>query len=54
MDATVPFSFKDVFERPAYPMDRVGDLRKWFSEEDLAWARSQQNDYARFLARSGI
>ena len=54
IDATVPFSFKDVFERPAYPMDRVGDLRKWFSEEDLAWARSQQNDYARFLSRSGI
>jgi 4-hydroxy-3-polyprenylbenzoate decarboxylase len=54
IDATVPFQFKDVFERPVYPVDLVGDLRKWFSEEDLAWARSQQNDYARSMARSGI
>ena len=54
IDATVPFQFKDVFERPAYPVDVVGDLGKWFSEEDLAWARSQQNEYARSLAKSGI
>lgn len=53
MDATVPFQYKWAFERARYPIDRV-DLRRWFSEEDIATAQLGIGDYARYLARVGI
>jgi 4-hydroxy-3-polyprenylbenzoate decarboxylase len=54
IDATVPFAFKDIFERPSYPVDRTSDLQRWFSEEDLRRAQAIMGGYARFLARTGI
>ena len=52
LDATVPITARPQFERAKYPVDRV-DLSKWFSAEDLAKARSLQDEYARVLARTG-
>jgi 4-hydroxy-3-polyprenylbenzoate decarboxylase len=52
VDATVPFEAKWALERAHYPVDKV-DLRKWFSEEDIAKARAMQHDYARMLATTG-
>ncbi len=51
-DATVPLESKWRFQRPSHPVDRI-DLRKWFSEEDIAAARALQCEYARVLADTG-
>ncbi|MBI2288362.1 MAG: UbiD family decarboxylase [Chloroflexi bacterium] len=53
LDATVPFRYRDAFERAGYPIERV-DLKKWFSEEQIARVRSLQSEYARSLAKRGI
>ncbi len=52
IDATVPLEAKGEFERAKYPVDRV-ELRKWFSEEEIAAARKLQNEYAKLQAQIG-
>jgi 4-hydroxy-3-polyprenylbenzoate decarboxylase len=52
IDATVPFEAKWALERAHYPVDKV-DLRKWFSEEDIAKVKTMQHDYAKYLAKTG-
>ena len=52
-DATVPFQYKDAFERARYEMDVV-DLEKFFSKEQLALARASQRGYAQWMAEHGI
>jgi 4-hydroxy-3-polyprenylbenzoate decarboxylase len=51
-DATVPLDRKWLFQQGKYPVDRI-DLRKWFSEAEIAAALAQQSEYARVLARRG-
>jgi len=52
LDATLPFRFRDAFERAHYPIERV-DLKKWFSEEQISKVRALQSEYAKSLASRG-
>jgi 4-hydroxy-3-polyprenylbenzoate decarboxylase len=52
IDATVPFLQKWRYERARYPHDMV-DLKKWFSEEGIKAAKSQQSEYAKTLSEHG-
>jgi 4-hydroxy-3-polyprenylbenzoate decarboxylase len=53
LDATVPFRYQDAFKRASYPIEKV-DLKKWFSEEQIAKVRAIQSEYARSLSVRGI
>ena len=54
IDATVPFDTetRKRFRRPKFAVDGL-DLKRWFSETDIAAAKAQQSDYARYLAETG-
>lgn len=52
IDATVPFHLKGEFKRSHYPVDII-DLKKWFSEEEIAAVEATQDEYAKVLARTG-
>ena len=54
IDATVPFDhpLKAVFRQGKYPVDKI-DLRRWFTEEQIASARARQSEYGRLLAERG-
>lgn len=54
IDATAPFRYKYLFERPHYPVDRV-DLNRWFGQEEIAQALARQLDSERAVstARKG-
>jgi len=51
-DATKPFNIANHFTRPQYPVDKI-DLKKWFTEEQLAKIRVMQTDYGKTLAKTG-
>lgn len=51
-DATIPPRFKPLFTQPKHPVDKV-DLRKWFSDKEIAAGRAMQCDYAKVLAKRG-
>ena len=53
IDATIPFAFKDAFERPPYPVAKV-DPSKWFNKEEIAVAQKSMTNYGRFLAKTGF
>jgi gallate decarboxylase subunit C len=46
-DATAPFDNKSAFKRWKYP---AVNLENWFEAKDIAKAKAQQNEYARFLS----
>ena len=54
IDATVPFDhpLKMVFRQGKYPIDQI-DLRKWFSDEQIANAQARQCEYAKVIAKRG-
>ena len=52
IDATVPLDQREQFERARYPVADV-DLSRWFSEEQMAELRRDQDRYFKFLARTG-
>ncbi len=52
-DATMPFKFKDAFERPPYPINLV-DASKWFSKEDIAHSQAKMTEYGKYMARTGF
>ncbi|MBI4296893.1 MAG: UbiD family decarboxylase [Chloroflexi bacterium] len=54
IDATVPFDnpYKGVWKQGHFNVDKI-DLRRWFTEEQIKWARSRQNEYGRVLAQRG-
>ena len=52
IDATVPFGYEQDFQRPVYPIRRVG-LEKFFSAEQIAKGRSLMRGWAEALSRSG-
>ena len=52
LDCTAPFDLKWRFMVGKYSVDRV-DLKKWFSEEEIAAVRAQQSEYAKLLAERG-
>ena len=52
IDATVPLDQKDQFQRAVYPVEEM-DFSRWFSDDEMAELRSQQDRYFKFLARTG-
>jgi gallate decarboxylase subunit C len=46
-DATAPFDNKFAFKRWKYP---AVNLENWFTDKEISSARTQQNEYARFLS----
>jgi hypothetical protein len=52
-DATVPFQYKEAFERARYEVDLV-DVEKFFTKAQIALAKSSQQGYAKFMAERGI
>jgi 4-hydroxy-3-polyprenylbenzoate decarboxylase len=52
IDATAPYDMKWLYERARYPVDKV-DLKKWFSEQQIASVQAMQSEYARVLAKIG-
>ena len=51
IDATVPLDQREQFERARYPVAQM-DLSCWFSEEEMAELRRDQDRYFQFLART--
>lgn len=52
IDCTVPFGYESDFMRPVYPIDKV-DPSRFFTEDQLANARSRMKGWVHSLARSG-
>ena len=52
IDATMPFGYETDFARPIYPVDRV-DLKKWFSDAEIARGKSVMRGWVEVLARTG-
>ena len=52
IDATVPYGFEQDFHRPVYPVDRV-EPRRFFSDADIARAKSRMHGWVEVLARTG-
>ncbi|MDF9410057.1 UbiD family decarboxylase [Pelotomaculum isophthalicicum JI] len=53
LDATVPYRYVDAFEKAKYPVELV-DLKKWFSEDQIAKGKATQGEYAKLFARTGF
>jgi len=53
IDATRPFIYKEAFERARYEVQLV-DLKKFYTEAEIAKAKESQKDYAKFMADRGI
>ncbi len=52
LDATVPLDQKGQFQRAVYPVAEM-DFSRWFSDEEMADLRRDQDRYFKFLARTG-
>jgi 4-hydroxy-3-polyprenylbenzoate decarboxylase len=52
IDATVPYGYEKDFQRPVYPVHRV-DLRRFFSDEQIARGRSVMRGWVELLSRTG-
>ena len=52
IDVTVALDQKGQLQRAVYPVVEM-DFSRWFSEEQMAELRSQQDRYFKFLARTG-
>jgi 4-hydroxy-3-polyprenylbenzoate decarboxylase len=53
IDATRPFVHKEAFERARYEVQLV-DLKKFYTDAQIAKAKESQRDYAKFMADRGI
>ena len=52
IDATVPFGYESDFLRPVYAVEKV-DLKNFFSDKDIANAKSRMQGWVHSLARTG-
>ncbi|MBW1824765.1 MAG: UbiD family decarboxylase [Deltaproteobacteria bacterium] len=54
IDATIPFGhpLKVVFKQGKYPIDQI-DLKKWFTDEQIADAQGRMCEYAKVIAKRG-
>ena len=52
-DATMPFKYRDAFERPPYPIDLV-EAAKFFSAEDIAKSKAKMTEYGHYMAKTGF
>ncbi len=52
IDATVPYGYEKDFQRPVYPIHRV-DLRKFFSDQDIARGKAVMRGWVELLSRTG-
>ena len=53
IDATVPFQYVDAFQKARYPIEGI-DLKKWFTDEQIARGKGPQQEYAKLFARTGF
>jgi len=53
VDATVPFQYREAFQRPPYPIE-VADLSKWFSKQQIEKAKEGMTEYGKYLAQTGF
>jgi gallate decarboxylase subunit C len=53
IDATVPYQYRDAFQRASYPIELV-NLKDFFTEEQIQKAKSFQEAYARWFSEAGI
>lgn len=53
IDATVPYRYRDAFQRASYPVDVV-NVRDFFTEEQIQKAKSFQEAYAKWFSEAGI
>ena len=53
IDATVPFQYVDAFQKAHYPVEGL-DLKKWFTDEQIAKGRAPQAEYAKLFAKTGF
>jgi len=52
IDATIPYGYETDFQRPVYPIQRVG-LEKFLKKEDIAKGKSLMRGWVELLARTG-
>lgn len=52
IDATVPFEFREAFQRPPYPVDEV-DPGLFFTPEQVEQGLASQSGWSRYLAKTG-
>ena len=52
IDATVPFGYESDFLRPVYAVEKV-DLKNFFTDKDIANAKSRMHGWVHSLARTG-
>ena len=52
IDATVSYRYREAFQRAKYPIEKV-DLKKWFTDKQIAKVRSLQSEYAKSMAIRG-
>jgi 4-hydroxy-3-polyprenylbenzoate decarboxylase len=53
IDCTMPFRFKDAFERPPYPVKLV-DPSNWFTPEQISSSIAKMTEYGKFMAKTGF
>jgi len=53
IDCTMPFRFKDAFERPPYPVKLV-DASNWFTPEQISSSIAKMTEYGKFMAKTGF
>ena len=53
IDCTMPFRFKDAFERPPYPVKLV-DASNWFTPEQISSSIAKMTEYGKFMAKAGF
>ena len=52
IDCTVPYGYESDFMRPVYAVDKV-DLKKWFSDDQIANGKDRMKGWVNSLARTG-
>jgi gallate decarboxylase subunit C len=52
IDATMPFGYESDFARPVYAVERI-ELKKWFSDNDIARGKALMRGWVESLARTG-
>jgi len=53
LDASVPHRYVDAFEKAKYPIEII-DLKKWFTDDQIAKGKEPQQEYGKLFARTGF
>ncbi|MBI2816200.1 MAG: UbiD family decarboxylase [Acidobacteria bacterium] len=52
IDCTMPFQYKDAFERPPYPVTLV-DPSKWFAADEIVKSKAKMTEWGHYMAKTG-